>query len=78
MLAAVEVGQLVEVVWVSLLAGVGVTTVFSLVVYSAARAGEARREKRGGEATAFGVLSVVALLAFVVGVVIGVGIMLNK
>ena len=77
-LAEIDVGALVEVVWVSLLAGVGVTTVFSLVVYGGARAGEARRAQRSGEATAFLALSVVAFVLFLVGLVIGVGIMLNK
>jgi hypothetical protein len=77
-LAEVEVGKLAEVVWVSLVAGVGVTTVFSLVVYSGARAGEARREGRSGAATAFGVLAGLALLGFLAGVTIGVSIMLNK
>ncbi len=76
--AQVEVSKLFEVVWVSLLAGVGVTIVFSLVVYSGARAGEARREGHSGAATLFGLLAVVALLAFLVGVTIGVSIMLTK
>jgi len=74
----VEIGKLLDVIWVSLAAGVGITTVFSLVVYSGARAGEARREGHSSAATLFGVLAVLALLAFVAGVVIGVSIMLDK
>ena len=77
-LGAIDVGALVEVVWVSLLAGIGVTTVFSFVVYGGARAGEARRAQRSGEATAFLVLSVLAFVLFLAGVIIGVGIMLQK
>jgi hypothetical protein len=76
--AEIDLGALFEVVWVSLLAGVGVTAMFSLVVYGGARAGEARRAQRSGEATAFFVLSTLAFVVFLVGVVLGVGIMLNK
>jgi hypothetical protein len=76
--AEVEVGKLAEVMWVSLLAGVGISAVFSLVVYSGARAGEARRAGRSGAATAFGVLAVLGLVAFLAGVIIGVTIMLHK
>jgi hypothetical protein len=78
LLAEVEVGKLVEVMWVSLLAGVGISTVFSLVVYSGARAGEARRAGHSGAATAFAVLAVLGLLAFLGGVIVGVTIMLHK
>jgi uncharacterized membrane protein SpoIIM required for sporulation len=77
-LAAVEVGKLFEVVYVSLIAGVGITAVFSVIVYSGARAGEAARDQRRGEATLFFVVSVVALVAFLVGLVVGVTIMLGK
>jgi len=39
----VDVGALVKVVWVSLVAGVGVTTAFSLIVFGLSRGNEARR-----------------------------------
>ena len=76
--AEVEVGKLAEVMWVSLLAGVGISTVFSLVVYSGARAGEARRAGQSGAATAFAVLAILGLIAFLAGVIVGVTIMLHK
>ena len=78
MLAAVKLGDLAEVVWVSLVAGVGITAVFSLVVYTSARASEARREQRSGVATIFAGISLVCLAAFLVAVVLGVTIMLSK
>ena len=78
MFAAIEVGQLFEVVWASLIAGVGITTVFSLLVYSGARAGEARRDGNGGQAAVFVALTTLSLLAFVGGVVFGVIILLDK
>jgi hypothetical protein len=76
--AEVEVGKLVEVMWVSLLAGVGISAVFSLVVYSGARAGEARRAGHTGAATGFAVLATLSLIAFLGGVIVGVTIMLHK
>ena len=77
-LAAVKLGDLVEVIWVSLLAGVGITAVFSLVVYTSGRAGEARRAHRSGEATVFAGLSVLFFAAFVFAVIYGMTIMLSK
>jgi hypothetical protein len=76
--AAVSAGELVEVVWVSLLAGIGVTLTFSLVVLGGARYATARREGRGGEALAYGGLATIAFIVFVAGVVFGVNIMLSK
>jgi hypothetical protein len=77
-LGAVDAGGLVEVIWVSLLAGVGVSLTFSVVVLSGARYATARREGRGGEAIVFGGLAMFALLVFLAGVVLGVQIMLSK
>jgi hypothetical protein len=76
--AEIDGGALVEVVWVSLLAGIGVTLTFSLVVLSGARHATARREGRGAAALAFAGLTAVALAVFVAGVVLGVNIMLSK
>jgi hypothetical protein len=76
--AAVDAAGLVEVVWVSLVAAVGVSVTFSLVVLGSARYATARREGRSGEALTYGALAALALLAFVAGVVCGVQIMLSK
>jgi hypothetical protein len=76
--AEVDVAGLLEVIWVSLGAGVGVSLTFSLVVLGGARYATARREGDGGAAAVFGGLAVLALLVFVVGVVLGVNIMLSK
>ena len=78
MLAAVNVGDLVEVVWVSVLAGVGVTLTFSLVVLGSGRSEQARRTGRDGAAIAYATLAGVAFLVFVAGLVAGVNIMLAK
>ena len=77
-LAAVEMSHLVDVVWVSLVAAVVVSFTFSLVVYGGARSAEYRRADRGGAATAYLVLAVLAFAVFAAVVVLGVQIMLSK
>jgi hypothetical protein len=76
--AAVDTAGLVEVLWVSLLAGVGVTLTFSLIVLGGVRSATARRTGDGGVALAYGALALLALAVFVAGVVFGVNIMLSK
>jgi hypothetical protein len=78
MLAAVEVSDLLEVVWVSLVAGVGVTLTFSLVVLGGGRSAEARRTGRDRVANSYAVLATIAFVLFAAGVVYGVNIMLSK
>jgi hypothetical protein len=76
--AAVDFHALGQVVWVSAAAGVGVTVLFSLVIFGAGRAGEARRGGQGAQAAAFSALAVVAMLVFLAAVAVGVTVMLNK
>jgi hypothetical protein len=73
---AVEISQLFEVIWVSLLAGVGITTAYSFVVFGAGRYAEARRMGRSG--FGYAALAIVFLVLFAAGVVFGVQIMLAK
>jgi hypothetical protein len=77
-LAEVEVGPLLEVVWVSLAAGVFVSVAFSFVVLASARSTEARRMRRGGAATLYAGLALVALALFLGAVGFGVQVMLSK
>ena len=70
--AIVDTGALFEVIWVSLLAGIGVTAVFSLALLGTTRFSEARRAGRTGAAAGFGLLGALATLAFVGGVVYAV------
>ena len=78
MLAAIDVGQLWQVVWVSLLAGVGATTVYSLIVLGSARSLQARRSGHAGAAVAYAGLAGLMFLLFAAAVVYGVQIMLSK
>jgi hypothetical protein len=76
--AAVDFHALGQVVWVSLVAGVGVSVLFSLVIFGADKAGDARRAGQESQALAYGVLAVVAMVVFSVAVVVGVVVMLRK
>ena len=77
-LFAVEVSQLAEVVWVSTLAGLGISATYSLAVFGAGRYLEASREGRRGAAALYGALALAFLLLFAGGVIWGVQIMLAK
>jgi hypothetical protein len=77
-IGVVEIGQLVEVIWVSVLAGVGITAAFSFVVLGTGRSAEARRAGRSGAAMAYGAFALLFLLVFAAAIVIGVQIMLSK
>jgi hypothetical protein len=75
---AVDGGLLLQVVWVSLLAGIGITAMFSLVIFGSAKAGDARRAGHGIAAAAYLALAVVAFTVFALGVVLGVQTMIEK
>jgi hypothetical protein len=77
-LFAVDAGQLVEVIWVSLLAGVGITTAFSFVVLGTSGWAQSRRDGRGGASAAYATVAAVSMLIFVGAVVFGVHTMLSK
>ncbi len=77
-LFAVEVSQLAEVVWVSALAGVAITTTYSLAVFGAGRYLEAQRTGRRAAGLVYAGIAVLFLALFLGGVVWGVQIMLAK
>ena len=76
--AEIDWGALLEVVWVSLAAGVAITAVYSLVIFSSGRSADARRDGNGGAAAVYGALALLSLAVFLGGVIVGVTIMLNK
>ncbi len=75
---AVDTGLLWQVIWVSVLAGVGISALFSLVILGSVRAGEARRAGHAGGAAAYAALAVVALILFGGGVLLAVQEMITK
>ena len=78
MFAAVKGGDIFEVVWVSLVAGVFVSTAFSFVVLGMARSTESARTGRGTAAVVYAGLALVAFATFAFAVGYGVHIMLSK
>ena len=74
----VDWGAVLDVIWVSLLAGVGVTAIFSVGIFAAARTGDLRRDGHGGAATAYAVLTLLAFAAVMAAMVFGVVVMTQK
>jgi hypothetical protein len=77
-LAAIELSELLKVVWVALVAGLVVTTLFGLVVRSSARSAEARRSGDGAAAAVHAMLAAIFFAGFAAIVVVGLVIMLKK
>jgi hypothetical protein len=74
----VDWGQLLEVVEAGLIAGVGVTIAFSLLILGAVRAGEAQQKARPLAMAGYGAVAVIGLAVCVGAVVFGVSTMLSK
>jgi hypothetical protein len=78
MTAAIDVGQLFELVWAGAIATIAVAISFSLVIIGAARAEDCRRNRRNGSATAYAALSVVACVAFLGIAVFAISVITSK
>jgi hypothetical protein len=77
-IAAVDVSQIGELILYAAGAGVAVAFVFSFALTGAVRAGEARREGRGGALVGWGALTAVALAAFAGLCVLGIVFITTK
>ena len=77
-MAVIDFHALGQVMWVSLVAGIGVTVLYSVVIWGADKAENARRGGQDGQALAYGVIAVAAMVVFAAAVIIGVAVMLNK
>jgi uncharacterized iron-regulated membrane protein len=73
----VDVGQLAQVVYVALIAGVVVSLAFSLVIRGTVRAGEHRRS-RPVLAGAHALLATAGMLIVLAAIVFGISTMLSK
>jgi hypothetical protein len=78
MIAAVDTGKLFELMWVSMLAGVAVAVLFSVLIVGATRASEFRREGRHGAATVYLGVSFAAGLACLAAIAFGLAIIVSK
>jgi hypothetical protein len=67
----VDVGGLLELLWVSLAAGVGVIAVFSLSILSWSLANSRNSQGRAIAAVAYGAVCVISLLVCAAAVVLG-------
>jgi hypothetical protein len=75
---AVDAHLLWQVMYVSLLAGVAISALFSLVILGSVRASEARRARQGAAVLLYGAVAVVSFGLFALGVVLGVEAMITK
>jgi hypothetical protein len=74
----VDGDALLDVVWTSLLAGIGVTAIFSVAILGGTRAADASRAGRPAAAGLFGALAVAALAGVAAAVVFGIVVMTQK
>jgi hypothetical protein len=74
----VDTSALLKVVVASFVAVVGVTVAVSLAILGATRFADMRAGERPLEATAFAILTAVALAASIGAAVVGVAVMLSK
>ena len=76
--SVVETKQLLETVAVSLIAGIGVTAAFSIMIFGVARSTDMLRDDRPLLATAAGGLAALGLLVVVGAIVLGIVVMTTK
>jgi hypothetical protein len=70
--------DLLNVIWVSLIAGIGVTAAFAFAILGGARAADLSRSGRTSEAAVFGVVCALALAVVGAAVVYGIVVMTSK
>jgi hypothetical protein len=76
--SVVETKELLETVVASLIAGIGVTAAFSLVIFGVTRSAEMARNERPMLATAAGGLAVLAGAVVISAIVFGIVVMTRK
>jgi hypothetical protein len=74
----VETKDLLETVAASLIAGIGVTAAFSVVIFGITRSADMLRDDRPIAATAAGGLAILALLVVAGAIVLGIVVMTSK
>ena len=78
MVATVDWDALLQVVWVSIAAGTGITSAFAIAIYGATRAVDLSRSGRVAEAGLFALMAAAGLIAVVAAVVVGIVVMTDK
>ena len=78
MATVVETKELFDTVVASLVAGIGVTTVFAILVFGVSRSADMVRNDRPVAAAAAGGLAVVAFAVVTAAIVLGIVVMTQK
>ena len=73
----VDTDALLQVIWVSLIAGIGVPSCFALAILGSTRAVEFGRNGRPVEAVLFAVVGVVGLAVVIASIVFGILTLVN-
>jgi hypothetical protein len=76
--AAIDWGELLKVIYTALIAGLAVPTLFALVLYGSTRSQECRRAGNGSGATVFGGVAALFGILFVAAIVFALTIILQK
>ncbi len=74
----IETQDLLETVAASLIAGVGITAAFAVLIYGVTRSADMVRDERPLLATAAGGLAALAGLVVIAGIVLGIVVMTQK
>ena len=73
----VDTDALLQVIWVSLIAGVGVPSCYALAILGSTRAIEFGRNGRTGEAVVFAVVGILGLVVVIASIVFGILTLIN-
>jgi hypothetical protein len=74
----VDWNDVLQVIWVSFAAGLGVTAVFTMALLGATRFVDYRRDGRMAEAAVFGIVAAVGSAGVAAAVVFAIVVMTNK
>ncbi|HEY7266529.1 MAG TPA: hypothetical protein VH501_02440 [Solirubrobacterales bacterium] len=74
----VQTNELLDSVLASVVAGVGVTAVFAILIFAVARSSDLVRDNRPVAAAAAGGLAVVSLAVVTAAIVLGIIVMIQK
>ena len=76
--AIVDTDALLQLIWTSLVAGIGVTAAYGVAIVGGTRALELGREGRTGQAALYGAVGAVAAAAVVGAIVAGIVLLTDK
>jgi hypothetical protein len=74
----VETKALLDTVLASVIAGVGITAAFAILIFGVARSADMARDERPALAVAAGGLAVIAFLVVAAAIVLGIVVMTQK